>query len=197
MPYEVAVFDEDLALIGCGEVVTPGDVLAIDRVRAFHARGATLRAVGLDGEQDWSRTFDAAVGEVELLLGAALVTTGSEVHLVALGDGDSIRSWAVAGAQGPAAILDVQEGHALLLSAEGLVRLDLRGGGSERLAADPSRGAAILAGEVVTGAGLPPLPGGLEVAGLETSGATYTALLAHADGQRWVLLYGPATPARD
>lgn len=204
-PYEVAVFDEDLALIGCGEVVTPGEVLAIDRVRAFHAEGPTLTAVGLDGATDWSRTFDAAIGEVELLLGAALVTTGSEVHLVALDDGTSVRPpWAVAGPDGaaagpdgPATILDVEDGHALVRSADGLVRLDLRGGGAERLAADASRGAGILAGEVLAGTDLPPLPGELQLTGLATSGATYTALLAEAGDQRWIVLYGPSTPPRD
>lgn len=193
-PYEVAVYDEDLALIGCGEVPRDGDVLAIDRVRAFFAQGATLTAVGLDREEDWSQTFRHDVVDAHLLLGAVLVVTEGEVLLVDVGDGATVQRWPLDGG----ALLALDSTSAVVETPRRTVRLNLRTGGLSDLNVDASRGVALIRDRAIAAAELPALPGGLTPASVVATEGGYVGIEVVRAGERRMLLYGPAfTEAAD
>jgi hypothetical protein len=187
-PFEVAVLDENLALIGCGTVVRDDPVLAVDRVRALHAHAATLSAVGLDGDEDWSRTFEHPLVRADLLLGAALATTTGDMHLVDLGGGRTRQRWVLPGAE----VLTLDARHAVVRTSDRLMRLSFVDGAETEVDVDPSAGVMLVGDRVVAGAGLPALPGGLEVTDVRATHGGYLALEVASEGRRLLLLYGPA-----
>jgi len=191
-PYEVAVLDEDLALIGCGEVVRDAPILAIDRVRTLHDGGATLSAVGLDGQAAWSRGFDHEVVRADLLLGAVLVTTAGDLHLLDLAEGATIRSWPLEGAE----LLALDARRAVVRTSPRTVVLDLVDGSTTDLDADATLGVVLVRDVVVAAADLPPLPGALELIRLHATQGGYLGVEVDAGTDRRLLLYGPTAPPR-